>query len=199
MLLYRHRWNTRIFPVTKIWYLVKIQFSSFTCEDITVVMTTLVSANRKLPSQHRAFTFITHNIILKTKMAFSDQLPNFEIKIFDDEQNERIDGRFVPMTDSKVDNLIETEENATAKRKTLYNINFVKQFLTEHGERKSIEEIPAVKLNNYVSKFKVAARTKKGEEYESSSLGGILSSVERHLRRAGYYQRQRFSKDTRYP
>ena len=103
------------------------------------------------------------------------------------------------MTDSEVDNLIETEENANTKRKTLYDINFVKQFLTEHGERRSIEEIPAVKLNNYVSKFKVAARTKKGEEYEPSSLGGILSSVERHLRRAGYYQRQRFSKDTRYP
>ena len=33
-LLYRHRWNTRIFPVTKIWYQVKIQFLSFTCEDI---------------------------------------------------------------------------------------------------------------------------------------------------------------------
>ena len=156
-------------------------------------MTTSVSANRKLPSQHRAFTFITHKVILKTKMEFSDQLPNFEIKIFDDEQNERVDGRFVPMTDSEVDNLIETEENANTKRKTLY------KFLTEHGERRSIEEIPAVKLNNYVSKFKVAARTKKGEEYEPSSLGGVLSSVERHLRRAGYYQRQRFSKDTRYP
>ena len=128
-------------------------------------MTTSVSANRKLPSQHRAFTFITHKVILKTKMEFSDQLPNFEIKIFDDEQNERVDGRFVPMTDSEVDNLIETGENANTKRKTLYNINFVKQFLTEHGERRSIEEIPAVKLNNYVSKSKVAARTKKGEEY----------------------------------
>ena len=162
-------------------------------------MTTSVSANRKLPSQHRAFTFITHKVILKTKMEFSDQLPNFEIKIFDDEQNERVDGRFVPMTDSEVDNLIETGENANTKRKTLYNINFVKQFLTEHGERRSIEEIPAVKLNNYVSTSKVAARTKKGEEYERSSLGGILSSVERHRRRAGYYQRQRFSKDTRYP
>ena len=178
---------------------MKIQFLSFTCEDITVVMTTSVSANRKLPSQHRAFTFITHKVILKTKMEFSDQLPNFEIKIFDDEQNERVDGRFVPMTDSEVDNLIETEENANTKRKTLYNINFFKQFLTKHGERRSIEEIPAVKLNNYVSKFKVAARTKKGEEYEPSSLGGILPSVEHHLRRAGYYQRQRFSKDTRYP
>ena len=46
-LLYRHRWNTRIFPVTKIWYRVKIQFLSFTCEDIMVVMATSVSANRK--------------------------------------------------------------------------------------------------------------------------------------------------------
>ena len=128
-------------------------------------MTTSVSANRKLPSQHRAFTFITHKVILKTKMEFSDQLPNFEIKIFDDEQNERVDGRFVPMTDSEVDNLIETGENANTKRKTLYNINFVKQFLTEHGERRSIEEIPTVELNNYLSKFIFAARTKKGEEY----------------------------------
>ena len=99
------------------------------------------------------------------------------------------------MTDSEVDNLIETGETANTKRKTL-------QFLTEHCERRSIEEITAVDLNNYVSKFIFAARTKKGEERESySSLRGILSSVECHLRRAGYgksiyYQRQRFSKDT---
>jgi len=45
--------------------------------------------------------------------------------------------------------LIETE----GKRKTQYNINFVKQFPTENGERRSIEEIPAVELNNYLSKF----------------------------------------------
>ena len=49
-LLYRHWWNTRIFPVTKIWCPVKIQFLSFTCEDITVVMATSVSANRKRAS-----------------------------------------------------------------------------------------------------------------------------------------------------
>ena len=120
-------------------------------------------------------------------MKFSNELPNFDINIFDDEQNERIDGRFVPMTDSEVDNLIETEENANTKRKTLYDINFVKRFLTEQGERRSIEEIPAVELNNYLNKFILAARTKKkGEDYEPSSLRGILSTVERHLRRAGY-------------
>ena len=41
-------------------------------------------------------------------------------------------------------------------------------------------------LSNYLSKFTFAARTKKGEDYEPSSLRGILSSVEHHLRRAGY-------------
>lgn len=34
------------------------------------------------------------------------------IKIFDDEQNERIDGRLVPTTDGEVDNLIDAEESA---------------------------------------------------------------------------------------
>ena len=93
-------------------------------------------------------------------MKFSNELPNFDINIFDDEQNERIDGRFVPMTDSEVDNLIKTEENANIKRKTLYDINFVKQFLTEHAEKRSIEEIPAVELTNHLRKFILAARTK---------------------------------------
>ena len=101
-------------------------------------------------------------------MEFSKQLPNFDISIF--KQNERIDGRFVPMTDSEVGNLIESEEFANTKRKTLYDLNFVKQFLTEHGERRSIEEIPAVEFNNYLSKFTFAARTKKGEEYEPFHL-----------------------------
>ena len=40
---------------------------------------------------------------------------------------------------------------------------YVKQFLTEHGERRSIEEIPAVELNNYLSKFVFASRTKKAK------------------------------------
>ena len=36
-----------IFPVTQLSYPVKIQFLSFTCEDITVVIATSVSGNRK--------------------------------------------------------------------------------------------------------------------------------------------------------
>lgn len=47
-------------------------------------------------------------------MEFSNQLPNFDINFFDDEQKER----FVPMTDNEVNNLIETwEENVNKKNK----------------------------------------------------------------------------------
>ena len=95
----------------------------------------------------RVYTFfILKSVVLKNKMKFSNEPLNFDKNIFDDEQNERIDGRFVPMTDSEVINLIKTEENAHTKRKTLYYINFVKQFLTEHGERRSIEEIQQLNL-----------------------------------------------------
>ena len=110
-----------IFPVTKILYPVKIQFSSFPCEDIKVVMTASVSANYwKLPSQHCA-CLLFHSQIgrLKNRMEFSKQLPNFDKNIFDNEQNKRIVRRFLPMRDSKVDNLIETEENANTKNKRL--------------------------------------------------------------------------------
>ena len=134
--------------MTKIWYPVKTEFLPFTCEDITVVMTTSVSANWKFPSHHRERSRLFHSQIshLEKQDGFSNQLPNFDINIFDDVQNEGIDGRFVPMTDSEVINLIKTEENAHTKRKTLYYINFVKQFLTEHGERRSIEEIQQLNL-----------------------------------------------------
>lgn len=51
----RYRWNTRIFPVKKISFAVKIRFLSFTCEDIKVTNTS-VSANRKSPSLHPIFS-----------------------------------------------------------------------------------------------------------------------------------------------
>ena len=76
-------------------------------------MTILVSANR---TSHAFFFFIQKSFALKNKTEFSTQPPYFGISVFDDERNERIDGRFIPMTDSEVDNLIETDENAHTKK-----------------------------------------------------------------------------------
>ena len=76
-------------------------------------MTILVSANR---TSHAFFFFIQKSFALKNKTEFSTQPPYFDISVFDDERNERIYGRFIPMTDSEVDNLIETDENAHTKK-----------------------------------------------------------------------------------
>ena len=56
------------FPVTKIWYPVKTQFLSFTCEDITVVMVTSVLAHRKRASQHLAISVYIINRILHARL-----------------------------------------------------------------------------------------------------------------------------------
>ena len=53
--------------MTKILYPVKIQFLSFTCEDITVVMATSVSANRKRALQHLAIGVYIINRILHAR------------------------------------------------------------------------------------------------------------------------------------
>ena len=44
-------------------------------------------------------------------------------------------------------------------------------------------------MNVYLSEFIIAAKTKKGEQYEPSSLRGILSSVDRYLTRREYRKR----------
>ena len=89
-------------------------------------MPTSVSANRKRTSQHRArLAFFHKSFALKTKPVgrlvveteFSNQVSNFDLSFLDEEQNERTDGRFVPVTDSDVDKYIETEENANTKKK----------------------------------------------------------------------------------
>ena len=79
--------------MTKISYPLTMEFLSFTCADMEVVMTTSISANRKLPTQHRLcfhFFFIHKSVALKNEMEFTNELP-ININIFDDEQSDRVD------------------------------------------------------------------------------------------------------------
>ena len=52
----------------KIWYPVKIQFLSYTCENITVVMATSLSASRKRASQDLAMGVYMINRILHARL-----------------------------------------------------------------------------------------------------------------------------------
>ena len=68
--------------------------------------------------------------------------------------------------------------------------SIVSKFLREvRKEERELKKIPPEELNVCLSKFIIAARTKKGEQYELSSLRGILSSVDRYLTMRQYGKR----------
>jgi hypothetical protein len=94
------------------------------------------------------------------------------------------------VSEDDVDKLIAQQENENTKKKTVYDLNVVLKFLREvRKEERELEKIPPEELNVYLSEFIIAARTKKGEQYEPSSLIGILSSVDPYLIRREYRKR----------
>ena len=76
------------------------------------------------------------------------------------------------------------------EEKTMYDLNIALNFLREvRKEERELEKIPPEERNVYLSEFIIAARTKKEEQHEPSSLRGILSSVDRYLTRREYGRR----------
>ena len=72
----------------------------------------------------------------------------------------------------------------------MHDLNIVLKFLREvWKEERELEKISPEELNVYFSEFIIAAWTKKGEQYEPSSLRRILSSVDRDLTRREYGRR----------
>ena len=59
-------------------------------------------------------------------------------------------------------------------------------FLQTKGEIRETSEIPPFELNELLSEFILSVRTKEGQEYEPSSLRGMVASFERHLKRKSY-------------
>ena len=55
------------------------------------------------------------------------------------------------------------------------------------GETRSeIAEIHPAELNELLLEFILSVRTKEGQDYEPSSLRGMVASFERHLKRKSY-------------
>ena len=97
--------------------------------------------------------------------------PNFDLNLLSDLIDDSSNCRFVDVSEDDVDKLIAQQENENTKKKTMYDLNIVLKFLREvRKEERELEKIPPEELNVYLSEFIIAARTKKGEQYEPSSL-----------------------------
>ena len=89
--------------------------------------------------------------------------------------------------DGSIESFIAEEENQNTVKKTKRDVSLLTAFLQRKGETRSeIAEIPPVELNELLSEFILSVRTKEGQEYEPSSLLGMLASFERHIKRRSY-------------
>lgn len=91
--------------------------------------------------------------------------------------------RFASISDEEVKEFTEKLENENTKKKTLYDI---KEYLDACDEKREIEDITPVELQEIIKKFVLAVRKKNGEEYEPSSLRAFIQSIDRHLRKNNY-------------
>ena len=94
--------------------------------------------------------------------------------------------RFASISDEEVKKFTEKLENENTKKKTLYDIKVFKEYLDACDEKREIEDITPVELQEIIKKFVLAVRKKNGEEYEPSSLRAFIQSIDRHLRKNNY-------------
>ena len=75
----------------------------------------------------------------------------------------------------------EGQRPENTKKKTFYDINVWKRFLTSAGEERNIEDIPAKDLNVLMSPFFMEINKKDGDQYEPATLTSFHRSLQRYL------------------
>ena len=65
-------------------------------------------------------------------------------------------------------------------------MKLLKAFLTVKGESRKPEELTPQELNEYLSEFILSVKRKDGEDYEPSSLRGLIASFNRHFKEQKY-------------
>ena len=94
--------------------------------------------------------------------------------------------RFASLEGS-IETFIEEQENQNTVKKTKRDVALFTECLQTKGEARSeIAEIPPAELNELLSRFILSVRKKEGQDYEPSSLRGMVARFERHLKRKSY-------------
>ena len=90
--------------------------------------------------------------------------------------------RFVDIHNEDINIILETEENENTKKKNKQDMALFSSFLqNSQNETRDIHEIPPYQLDSYISKFLLSVRKRNGDNYEPTSLRGMVSSFERYF------------------
>jgi len=90
--------------------------------------------------------------------------------------------RFVSLTDEDVERFVKAKANKNTQRKMHSDEVLMKSFLPNENKTRQLQDTPPPDLDAYLSRFLLSVRLKSGDEYEPTTLKGIIASVERYLR-----------------
>ena len=79
-----------------------------------------------------------------------------------------------------LEEMINDEENENTKGKTPRDLGLFKEFLSIKGEQLNVEDISRIQLN-YLAGFIFRVKRRDGNEYEPSSIRGIIASIQRYI------------------
>ena len=89
--------------------------------------------------------------------------------------------------ETSVEDYVESMENRITKDKTKREVQLFEEFLRKKKtDLREVHTIAPAELNKYLAEFIPSARRKDGEDYESSSLRCLVSSLERHFKKNDY-------------
>lgn len=103
-------------------------------------------------------------------------------------QHSTVSSRFVPSSELDINQFIEEQTNKNTLQKTMYDLKILNEYFQQPNvnENRSIQNIPANELSVLLCRFFMSVRKSNGDEYEPSSLRGLISSYDRQLRRYNY-------------
>ena len=81
---------------------------------------------------------------------------------------------------------IADQEYKNTRAKTERDVKLLKAFLTVKGESRKPNELTPQEPNEYLSEFILSVKRKDGEDYEPSSLRGLIASFNRHFKEQKY-------------
>ena len=90
------------------------------------------------------------------------------------------------LIDEDVERFVEAEANKNTQRKMHSDVILMKSFLPNENETRQRQDIPPPKLDACLSRFLLSVRKKSVDEYEPTTLRGIIASVERYLKNLCY-------------
>ena len=88
--------------------------------------------------------------------------------------------------EKSIDDYIIEQQNKNTRAKTTRDVKLLIEFLREKHEQRNPEDIEAKELNEYLCEFILSVKRKDGKDFESSSLRGLFTSFNRHLKECKY-------------